>query len=70
MFTSLLPGLAVTAVGILVLRFVLGFLLRPPQALKFRLKVKLIRFAAYWSVRAERFWKNRSDASSQKRERA
>jgi hypothetical protein len=56
MFTSLVPGLIVAAITILMLRFVIGFLLRPPGARSF--KTKLIRFAAHLSVRVERIWKN------------
>lgn len=56
MFTSLVPGLIVAAITILMLRFVLGFLFRPPETQNF--KTKLIRFAARLSVRVERLWKN------------
>jgi multisubunit Na+/H+ antiporter MnhE subunit len=54
MFISLVPGLIVAAITILTLRFVFGFLLRPPGAPG--LGTRLIRFAAYLSVRLERFW--------------
>jgi hypothetical protein len=56
MFTSLIPGLIVAAITILMLRFVIGFLLRPPGA--GNLKSKLIRLAAHLSVRVERLWRN------------
>jgi hypothetical protein len=56
MFISLVPGLIVVAITILTLRFVLGFLLRPSGVEGFRLGTKLIRFAAYLSVRLERVW--------------
>jgi len=58
MFTSLLPGLVVAAVAIVVLRIVLGFLVSPPRKRNFGLKARLIRCAAYWSLRIERLWKN------------
>jgi hypothetical protein len=56
MFISLAPGLIVAAVTILLLRFVIGFLFRPPGTQSF--KTRFIRFAARLSVRAERLWKN------------
>jgi hypothetical protein len=56
MFISLVPGLIVAAITILVLRFVIGFLFRPPGTQSF--KTRFIRFAAHLSVRMERLWKN------------
>jgi len=56
MFASLIPGLIVAAITILCLRFVIGFLFRPPGTPSF--KTKLIRIAAHLSVRAERLWKD------------
>ncbi|MEY2556142.1 MAG: hypothetical protein QOH31_4944 [Verrucomicrobiota bacterium] len=56
MFASLIPGLIVAAITILSLRFVIGFLFRPPGTQSF--KTKLIRLAAHLSVRAERLWKD------------
>jgi len=57
MFTSLVPGLIVVTITILILRFVIGFLFRPPGTQSF--KTKLIRLAAHLSVRVERLWKDR-----------
>jgi hypothetical protein len=56
MFTSLIPGLIVATITILMLRFVIGFLFRPPETQS--LKTRLIRLAAHLSVRIERLWKN------------
>lgn len=56
MFASLIPGLIVAAITILMLRFVIGFLFRPPGTQS--VKTKLIRFAAHLSVRLERLWKD------------
>jgi hypothetical protein len=64
MFTSLVPGLIVAAITILMLRFVLGFLFRPPGAQS--VKTKLIRFAAYLSVRVEHLWNAMSGRTSRK----
>jgi hypothetical protein len=58
MFISLVPGLIVAAITILLLRFVIGFLVRPPGTQSF--KTRFIRFAARLSVRVERLWKKRS----------
>jgi len=56
MFASLIPGLIVAGITILSLRFVIGFLFRPPGTQSF--KTKLIRLVAHLSVRAERLWKD------------
>jgi hypothetical protein len=64
MFTSLIPALIVAAITILMLRFVIGFLFRPPGTRSF--KTKLIRFAAHSSVRVERFWKDYRQSRLQK----
>ena len=56
MFTSLVPGLIVVTITILILRFVIGFLFRPPGTQSF--KTKLIRLAAHLTVRVERLWKD------------
>ncbi|HET9376482.1 MAG TPA: hypothetical protein VFO40_16030 [Chthoniobacterales bacterium] len=55
MFSSLFPGLIVTAITILMLRLAIGFLFRSPGTLTF--KTRFIRFVARLSVRVEHLWK-------------
>jgi hypothetical protein len=55
MFSSLLPGLIVTAITVLMLRLAIGFLFSPPGTPTF--KTRFIRFVAHLSVRVERLWK-------------
>jgi hypothetical protein len=64
MFASLIPGLIVAAITILSLRFVIGFLFRPPGTQSF--KTRLIRRAAHLSVRVERLWKDHRRSRFQK----